>query len=86
MPYEHSKVAKFKRKYGVDIVKKYRVLKPNETKYNETPTFTEFVQYLVNTPVHLFDKHWEPIVYKCHICLVEYDLIAKYETSKALET
>jgi len=80
LPYEHSKVAKFRRKYGNNILKNYRVLQPNDSKYEETPTFEEFVHYLVNTPPHLFDRHWEPIVYKCHICLFEYDLIAKVET------
>ena len=82
LPYEHSKVAKFRRKYGNNILKNYRVLQPNDSKYEETPTFEEFVHYLVNTPPHLFDRHWEPIVYKCHICLFEYDLIAKYECFK----
>ena len=79
LPYEHSKVAKFRKIYGMNIIMNYRVVQPNDTKYQETPTFEEFVQYLVNTPSNRFDKHWEPIVYKCHLCLVEYDLIAKYK-------
>ena len=81
--YEHAKVAKFKKEYGINIIKNYREIQPNDTKFEEVPTFEEFVQYLVNTPTHLFDRHWEPTVYRCHVCLVDYNLIAKYEMDKS---
>ena len=81
--YEHAKVAKFKKEYGINIIKNYREIQPNDTKFEEVPTFEEFVQYLVNTPTHLFDRHWEPTVYRCHVCLVDYNLIAKYDMDKS---
>lgn len=45
------------------------------------PTFPEFVNYLIDTDLLLYsDDHWMPYYLHCTPCLVEYDIIAKFET------
>lgn len=45
------------------------------------PTFEEFVRYLINTDlVYYADDHWMPYYLHCTPCLVDYDVIAKFET------
>ena len=44
------------------------------------PTFSEFVEYLLRTPVDQYNDHWVPYWLHCHICDIEYDVIGKMET------
>ena len=46
------------------------------------PTFSEFVDYLLRTPVDQFNDHWVPYYLHCHLCEIEYDVIGKMETFK----
>lgn len=44
------------------------------------PTFSEFVDYLLRTPVDQYNDHWVPYWLHCHLCEIEYDVIGKMET------
>lgn len=44
------------------------------------PSFSDFVNYLLRTPVDQYNDHWVPYWLHCHLCEVEYDVIAKMET------
>lgn len=45
------------------------------------PTFVEFVRYLIDTDLTLYaDDHWMPYHLSCTPCLLDYDVIAKFET------
>ena len=44
------------------------------------PTFSEFVTYLLRTPVSEYNDHWVPYWLHCHLCQLEYDVIGKMET------
>ena len=46
------------------------------------PTFSEFVTYLLRTPVAEYNDHWVPYWLHCHLCQLEYDVIGKMETLK----
>eukprot|EP00057_Strongylocentrotus_purpuratus_P029916 XP_780212.2 PREDICTED: carbohydrate sulfotransferase 11 [Strongylocentrotus purpuratus] len=72
-------------RYGLPIIAKYRgaeaaaAIKANlKTKYDLT--FSEFVNYLIETNPLSFDKHWNPISAMCRPCDVKYNIIGKYET------
>ena len=44
------------------------------------PSFSDFVNYLLRTPVDQYNDHWVPYWLHCHLCEIEYDVIAKMET------
>ena len=44
------------------------------------PTFGEFAAYLIREHVADYDNHWLPYWLHCHMCALEYDVIAKMET------
>ena len=45
------------------------------------PTFAEFVQYLIDTDLTLYaDDHWMPYSLSCTPCLLDFDVVAKFET------
>uniref|UniRef100_A0A3Q2P8W5 Carbohydrate sulfotransferase n=1 Tax=Fundulus heteroclitus TaxID=8078 RepID=A0A3Q2P8W5_FUNHE len=67
--------------FGKPIIKKYRVTPSAEAlKTGNGVTFKEFVQYLLDghRPVGM-DIHWEQMNKLCHPCLIDYDLIGKFE-------
>ncbi|XP_046406086.1 carbohydrate sulfotransferase 11-like [Ischnura elegans] len=70
----------FQMRFGRHIVKHYR---PNPSKDSlikgDDVTFKEFVAYLTS-PENAFNEHWKPIFDLCHLCLIDYDIIGKYET------
>ncbi|KAL7644196.1 UNVERIFIED_CONTAM: hypothetical protein RMT77_005022 [Armadillidium vulgare] len=68
---------RFQENYGRMIVKKYR--ERNSSITGETPTFPEFVEYLVNTPIQNYDLHWMPYYAVCHICFIPYRFIVRVE-------
>lgn len=56
------------------------VLKPTGKRTSpDLPTFWEFVQYIINTPVEFMEEHWAPQSYICSTCLVRYDTIVHFE-------
>ncbi|XP_041847763.1 carbohydrate sulfotransferase 8-like isoform X2 [Melanotaenia boesemani] len=67
--------------FGTAIISKYR--KNPSVKALKTGSgvmFKEFIQYLldVHRPVGM-DIHWEQVNQLCHPCLIDYDLIGKFE-------
>ena len=65
------------RKYGRKIVSKYR--QSNSSRVE--PSFEEFIDYLIDTDLALYaDDHWIPFYLFCTPCLVDYDLIVRFET------
>ena len=67
------------QQYGKAIVAKYRKNELQTTRIE--PTFAEFVEYLIHTDLALYaDDHWIPYYLFCTPCLVNYDLIIKFET------
>lgn len=44
------------------------------------PTFVEFVDYLLVTPVSEYNDHWVPYWLHCHMCDIEYDVVGKIDT------
>ena len=44
------------------------------------PSFVEFVEYLVETPIDKYDEHWRPIHLLCPPCHFNFDVIVKMET------
>ena len=44
------------------------------------PTFVEFVDYLLSTPVTEYNDHWIPYWLHCHACEIEYDVVGKIDT------
>lgn len=47
---------------------------------SERPTFQEFVQYLIRTPVEEYNDHWLPNWIHCQTCTQDYDMIGYMET------
>ena len=48
--------------------------------YDTTPTFQEFVSYLLTTDVAKYNSHWLPVYLLCRPCTLPYTIIAKTET------
>jgi len=46
----------------------------------DSPTFPEFVEYLIRTPPNLMDKHWAPYSKVCLPCNISYSAILRLET------
>ena len=53
---------------------------PSESVYGKTPTFTEFVSYLLATDSADYNIHWIPIHILCRPCSLHYTIVAKTET------
>lgn len=74
---EKEKVGKTEEQELVDDVKSL-----NQKRYKREPTFQEFVDYLIDTDVQDYDKHWRPISVICHVCDYDFKYIIKYENFK----
>ena len=72
-------VAKFRKKYGKDIVKNYRKSKPSKLEYqhNDVPSFREFIEYLLDQTIFSMNIHWIPIYNLCMPCHINYNLIGR---------
>ena len=47
---------------------------------DDTPTFAEFVQYLLTRPPSQMNEHWRPIYVDCNACFHKFNFIMKVET------
>ena len=43
----------------------------------DRPTFVEFVEYLIRTPIEMYNDHWLPNWIHCQVCTQNYDIIGK---------
>lgn len=73
--------------YGHDIVASYRAKYKQKFPGNplfekKEPSFVEFVEYLIETPLDKYDEHWKPIFVLCPPCHFNFDIIVKMETFK----
>lgn len=73
--------------YGHDIVASYRAkykqkFPDNPLFERKEPSFVEFVEYLIETPLDKYDEHWKPIFVLCPPCHFNFDIIVKMETFK----
>ena len=71
--------------YGAEIVTKFRSkyqqkFPENELFQKKEPSFVEFVEFLLETPVEKFDEHWKPMFMLCPTCHFNFDVIVKMET------
>lgn len=71
--------------YGADIVTKYREkyqakFPKNPLFLKKEPSFVEFIEYLVETPITNYDEHWRPMFLLCPPCHFKFDVIVKMET------
>ena len=48
-------------------------------RYRKVPTFSEFVDYLLETEVEDYNEHWLPFYLLCTPCHLNYSVIAKTE-------
>ena len=48
-----------------------------KSKHPNRPTFVEFVDYLVRTPIENYNDHWLPNWIHCQVCTQKYDVIGK---------
>ena len=49
-----------------------------KSKHPNRPTFVEFVEYLIRTPIENYNDHWLPNWIHCQVCTQKYDVIGKY--------
>ncbi|XP_015182782.1 PREDICTED: carbohydrate sulfotransferase 11-like [Polistes dominula] len=72
----------FQTRFGKKIIKKYRVNATQESlKNGDDVTFREFVEFIINDSENgTKNEHWRPIYELCHPCIVNYNLVSKYET------
>jgi len=71
--------------YGADIVAKFRQKYQDKFPKNplfmrKEPSFVEFVEFLIETPVSKYDEHWKPQFILCPPCHFKFDVIVKMET------
>jgi len=71
--------------YGADIVAKYRKkyqekFPKNSLFIRKEPSFVEFVEFLIETPVNNYDEHWKPQFILCPPCHFKFDVVVKMET------
>jgi len=79
--HELKKEGLFRRIYGLDIIRKHRTKPPSsDSVYGTTPTFAEFVSYLLTTDSTTYNIHWIPIHLLCRPCSLHYTIVAKTET------
>ncbi|XP_008305395.1 carbohydrate sulfotransferase 14 [Cynoglossus semilaevis] len=75
-----GEIESYKKKYGVEIVKRYRKGHAKDTSVKgDDVTFAEFVRYLLDEDVERMNEHWMPVYNLCQPCAVSYNFIGSYE-------
>ncbi|XP_061153732.1 carbohydrate sulfotransferase 14 [Syngnathus typhle] len=76
-----GEIESFQRKYGVEIVKRYRKSPSGKSSQSagDDVTFAEFVRYLLDEDVERMNDHWMPMYNLCQPCALHYDFIGSYE-------
>ncbi|XP_066533981.1 carbohydrate sulfotransferase 12-like [Hoplias malabaricus] len=78
----------FYKALAIPIMRRYRFLYPlisAEQAHTAgiRPSFSEFIQYILDLPDEegdSFEEHWREVHHLCHPCQIEYDFIGKMET------
>lgn len=72
----------FQTRFGKKIIKRYRQNPTEESlKNGDDVTFQEFVEYVTDESSNeTRNEHWKPIYELCQPCLVNYNLVSKYES------
>lgn len=73
-----GEIESYQRKYGVEIIKRYRKGYVRDTNGDDV-TFDEFVRYLLDEDAERMNEHWMPMHNLCQPCAVSYDFIGSYE-------
>ena len=76
--------SKFEEAYKVKILKALRLKEFNEWVKNGKegtmyPTFSEFVQYLNMENLKKVNEHFQPIIYLCHPCAINYNFYGNFK-------
>ncbi|KAI4890007.1 hypothetical protein NFI96_010866 [Prochilodus magdalenae] len=76
-----GEIEAYQRKYGAEIVRRYRKghTKGGKKIAGDDVTFTEFVRYLLDEDAERMNEHWMPIHNLCQPCVMEYNFIGSYE-------
>ncbi|XP_046329107.2 carbohydrate sulfotransferase 11-like [Haliotis rufescens] len=70
----------FHKRYGKNIVRRYRVNSWNTKPDGKDVSFNEYVHYLTDyTRREPLNEHWEKMTELCHPCLIKYDLVSSYD-------
>ncbi|XP_003489107.1 carbohydrate sulfotransferase 11 [Bombus impatiens] len=80
---KHEKSSRyFQTRFGKKIIRRYRQNATVESLRNgDDVTFREFVQFVTDDSSNeTRNEHWKPIYELCHPCLVNYNLVSKYES------
>ncbi|XP_015123862.1 carbohydrate sulfotransferase 11 [Diachasma alloeum] len=71
----------FQTRFGRKIVKRYRKNATRESlRKGDDVTFGEFVDFITDDNNGTTNEHWRPVSELCLPCIVNYNLISKYET------
>ncbi|XP_078040303.1 carbohydrate sulfotransferase 11 isoform X2 [Augochlora pura] len=72
----------FQSRFGKKIVKRYRQNATEQSlKNGDDVTFPEFVEFVTDDSSNeTRNEHWNPIYELCQPCLVNYNLVSKYES------
>merc|ERR1712098_108829 len=66
---------------GTKFRSKYQEKFPKNPLFlRKEPSFVEFVEFLIETPVNKYDEHWKPQFILCPPCHFKFDVIVKMET------
>ena len=71
----------YRQKHGRLIEQKYGRHDSALPPKGDNVTFEQFVHHIVDSDPLKFEHHWRPVSFLCHPCEIQYDYIAKLETS-----
>ncbi|XP_061635600.1 carbohydrate sulfotransferase 14 [Phyllopteryx taeniolatus] len=76
-----GEIESYQRKYGAEIVKRYRKNRAGKSLRiaGDDVTFAEFVRYLLDEDAERMNEHWMPMYNLCQPCALRYDFIGSYE-------
>ena len=74
---EEQKRMEFLKTYGQQIIRKYRKTEPVDEIYKTTPTFIEFINFVIDQPLSKHNPHWRPAYLHCMPCHINYTIIGR---------
>ena len=74
---EEQKRKEFMITYGQQILQKYRKTEPEDELYKTTPTFREFINFVIDLPLSRHNSHWRPAYLHCMPCHLNYTIIGR---------